>query len=327
MHQRNTWLRIASLLIGYNYQIVANCSELTAKRVKRYASALLIIMVIWALVGFAFSQRYLKFDIFGAIGASILMMVIVVQIERIIILSVKASKGPMVSRALIGLFMAFLGAVILDQIIFREDVDQKKLELMDAKVRHILPGRAEELRRQLRDLDSAINVKEGERRDLLADISKNPTITVFSRTKVTTGNNGLGADDSTRVETVTRNSTQVQNPKITLLQPIDDQIAGLRSQKMTKDSSLLALRPAIEAELKGKNGFLDELEVLGKILGESNIALGAWIIWFGLLVFLELLILMGKIDEDETDYDVMLRQQMELHKKRLALLSRDTSAA
>lgn len=320
MQQRNTWLRIASFIIGYNYRIVANCSELTAKRVKRYMSAMCIVMVIWALVGFAFSDRYLEGELIMNFVASLLMIFLVVQIERQIILSTKANRTAMAFRGVIGVLMAFIGAVIIDQIIFREDVDQKKMELMDAKVRRILPGRAEELRRQIRELDSTILVKEGERKELLTDISNHPTITVFSRSKVTSGNSGLGADDSSRVETVTRSSSQIQNPKMALVQPIDDQVSRLRTQKLSKDSALLALRPAVEDELKEKNGFLDELDVLARILGESYIALGAWIIWFALLIFLELFILMTKINEEENDYDAMLKHQMQIHLKRLALL-------
>jgi hypothetical protein len=89
---------------------------------------------------------------------------------------------------------------------------------------------------------------------------------------------------------------------------------------MKNDSILLELRPVVEAELKQYRGFLDELNVMLAILRESNIALIVWIVFFLFILGLELFVLISKWTEPESDYEVRIRQQMELHIRRIELL-------
>jgi len=209
------------------------------------------------------------------------------------------------------ILMAMIGTVIIDQIIFKEDIDKRKLMTMDEEVKGILPGRAEELRRQIHEIDSTISSKEVERKAITDDVTKSPFISVYER---------IAHRDSLGNELVTIMKKQLPNPKVGLLEPIDKAIGSLRFEKAKKDSILLGLRPAIEAELKQNVGFLDELKVMYSLLSESGVSFAAWAIWFIFLLGLELFILVSKAGESETDYDRMMIQQMELHFKRIDLL-------
>lgn len=91
-------------------------------------------------------------------------------------------------------------------------------------------------------------------------------------------------------------------------------------QKMKKDSILLQLRPAIEAELMAHNGFLDELNVMFTIINQSRTALVVWILWFSFILGLELFVLVNKSRGSESDYEARVRQQMDLHLRRVQLL-------
>ena len=55
------------------------------------------------------------------------MIIIVIQIERQIILSVGKNVLVPVFRIILGIVMAIIGSVIIDQIIFREDVEKGKI--------------------------------------------------------------------------------------------------------------------------------------------------------------------------------------------------------
>src|SRR5690606_7305362 len=112
--------------------------------------------------------------------------------------------------------------------------------------------------------------------------------------------------DTVLKEVVKHSSTEIQNPKIALLEPLDGQLASLRTEKLKKDSMLLVLRPLVEAELKDKVGFLDELELMFSIIKKSNVALGVWLLWFFFLSGIEVFILISKFKERETDYDVVV---------------------
>lgn len=316
---RRIWLRFGCFLTGYNYRILSECSEASSKQVLRYTSAMLIVCVLWAFIGYFFTDRYLLTGVYPSVIGAAIMVLIVIQIERQVILTPRNLLLPGLFRAIIAIIMAVIGSFIIDQIIFKEDIEHQKILMLDDKVDAILPKKAAEIRRQIAEVDSTILAKEQERKDLLDDISKNPTVTIFARS-VTRHNVGVQNPDSLTKETVTRTSSQIPNPKIAFLQPFDEQISALRMQKMKKDSILLQLRPAIEAELMAHNGFLDELNVMFTIINQSRTALVVWILWFSFILGLELFVLVNKSRGSESDYEARVRQQMDLHLRRVQLL-------
>src|SRR5690606_14036586 len=279
---RRIWLRFGCFLTGYNYRILSECSEASSKQVLRYTSAMLIVCVLWAFIGYFFTDRYLLAGVYPSVIGAAIMVLIVIQIERQVILTPRNLLLPGLFRAIIAIIMAVIGSFIIDQIIFNEDIEHQKILMLDDKVDAILPKKAAEIRRQIAEVDSTILAKEHERKDLLDDIGKNPTVTIFARS-VTRHNAGTQNPDSLTSETVTRTSSQIPNPKIAFLEPFDEQISALRMQKMKKDSILLQLRPAVEAELMAHNGFLDELNVMFTIISRSRTALVVWILWFSFI--------------------------------------------
>src|SRR5690606_21961417 len=110
---RNLWIKFGCFLTGYNYPIVMASSEVAVKAVKRYTSALIIVSIIWAFVGFTFTNRYLHASTWGSVAGAVIMVIIIVQVERQIILSVTPSKWLYIFRGLIAIMMAILGAIII----------------------------------------------------------------------------------------------------------------------------------------------------------------------------------------------------------------------
>lgn len=308
---REKWLRFGCFITGYNYNIVRDCSELSMKRVIRFTSSLLIICLLWAFIGIAFTARYLQGTWYSCLAGMLIMVFIVVQIERQIILARK--KNPLLGlfRVTLAVAMAMIGTVIIDQFIFKDDIDKRKLMSMDEEVNRIFPGRSEELKRQISEIDHSINLKELERKAINDDVMRSPFLNTYER---------VTQRDSAGREQITIIKKNVLNPKTGLLDPLDKTIQGLREEKHKKDSILLTLRPAIEAELKQNVGFLDELEVMFDLLSESGVSLTAWLIWFFFLFALELLILVSKAGDHDTDYDKRLEEQMALHIRKIELL-------
>jgi hypothetical protein len=116
---KDFWLKLGCYITGYNYTIIKNSSEASAKTVKKYLSAILIVSILWGFIGYTFAQRYLHASVFMALTVSLVMVIIVIQIERQIILSVGKNRLVPLFRILIGIVMAVIGSVIIDQIIFR----------------------------------------------------------------------------------------------------------------------------------------------------------------------------------------------------------------
>jgi hypothetical protein len=288
----------------------------------------LIVTTIWFFVGTAFTYRYLTPVWWISVLGGLLMAFIVVQIERQIILSTgkhilisagsdesKSSKLPpgFWVRVFIGVLMAFIGSVILDQFIFREDIEKRKIETIIAEVDQILPSKTAIINEDIRKLEDAINEKEQERAAIIDEITKKPMISSISTT-VKQSRSGTG-----RMGTVGREITtqSIPNPKVELIPQIDARISELRNEKRNKEEYRLNLRENVENELKSKKGFLDELTVMMNILTSSPAGLLVWLFFFLFFLLLELFVVIIKWRDEATDYDHMLLYQTEHKKRRL----------
>src|SRR5688572_27353941 len=227
---RDNWLKFGCFLSGYNYKILRGCSESSVRRVLRYTSAMLIICILWAFIGYTFSSRYLGADWYSSFVGAFIMIVIVVQIERQVILSNKTNKAPLFFRSIIAVMMGLIGSIIIDQILFKEDIEQQKVLMMGEKVNQILPDRARELKTQVYEIDSVLGVTENESATLSNDIEKHPMITIV--TSDTEHFKGPDGRDSTRRIAKT---TKIPNPKMELLRQIQNKSNLLRKDKNKKD--------------------------------------------------------------------------------------------
>lgn len=317
------WLKLGCYITGYNYTIIKNSSEASAKTVKKYLSAILIVGILWGFIGYSFAQRYLHTSIAASVIVALIMVVIVIQIERQIILSVGKNSLVPLFRVLIGIVMAVIGSVIIDQIIFREDVEKARISNVQAEVNSILPEKTRELDYQIHQLDSAITLKEGERTAIIDEITKKPFIkSATSETRhFQMQRNSSGQARDTLVKRTDYALTDVANPKAKLLPDIEEQIGQLRAQKSEKENNKINIREQLETELSSKTGFLDELKVLFSILLSSWIALVVWCMFFLFLMSLELLVLVNKFGEDKTDYDTIIMHQKETRIKMVEKLS------
>lgn len=324
---KNIWVRFGCFLTGYNYSIVQNCSEISVKAVKRYTSALLIVCLLWAFIGFSFTSRYLTAGLIGSIVGAIIFIIIIIQIERQIILAISPSKWLYATRAIIAITMAIIGSVILDQIIFQQDIELEKITFIEARVNKALDSKTRELRTQIDDLQQAISKKEIERQNYITEIAKNPTSIIYSTSSTTqtekhvtidqtTGNN-VTTEKSIPVKVI--NSSNVPNPKISMIAPLQQSINELNIQKSKKETALLNIRPQLEKDISSKVGFLDELEVMWSLITKSNVAFAIWFIWFVLLFGIEMLVLVSKAFENENDYDRIVKHHMTLQMKKLDL--------
>lgn len=325
---QNWWLKLCCFLTGYNFYILSNCSEVSTRKVKKYTAALLIVSTVWAFVGYCFCNTYMKLGLTGSITGAVIAVLIIIQIERQILLSDQTTNWMKATRIGLALLMAVIGSLIIDQIIFKDDIDKAKMKSNQDQVDKLMPGRTKEINGQITQLNGAIAIKEAERRELLADISRNPNIQTVGVTighipvpKTTTDTSSKTTTTTTVFKTVqTKEIKSMPNPKIDQLQPLDSQLKMLNSQKTAKENTLLNLKKRLQEEVDNKVGFLDELRIMFSILNESTIALVVYLIWLAFLLLLELLILIGKASESESDYDKTIQKQMDIHFRKIELL-------
>lgn len=326
---KNKWLQFGCFLTGYNYEILMGCSEVPRKDVKRYTSALLIISIIWAFVGYNFSSRYLSVGVFGSMFAAILSVIIIIQIEKQIILSVHKNKLLFSVRTIIAVMMALIGSLIIDQIIFKEDIEQEQLKLLADKVNLIYPAKAEEYNKQIRVYDDLISKAELDKDNLQRDINRNPIISIRNidskpltiQESVTEVDGRVKTNDKI-VSAKSVSTTNFTNPKIKQLEDVNNSMIKLIEKRDLLNSKLPELRENVEKDIKSHVGFIDELKVMYVLISGSGVAFLVWLIWVLFLFALELLIVVTKYGELETDYHALIKHQEQLHRKKIELMAK-----
>lgn len=326
---KHIWVRFGCFLTGYNFNILRNCSEAAFKSVKKYTAAMLIVCILWFFIGFAFAQRYLGLSVLGCLMAGVLSIVIIVQVEKQIVLSIKPSRLLYIFRGCLAVMMSVLGAVIIDQIIFEKDIRIEKISYISEKVDKILPSKTEELRKQIAALDTTINNKEAERTNYMADISAHPNYTIVNTTTdskmmAVQGKTASGMDTVVlkRVNGTSSTTSTVANPKTAFIPAIDSAIGAMRQQKILYENQLIHMKPALEEEMKTNTGFLDELKVMVRLLSASGVTFIFWLLWILFFLFIEMLVLFSKAGDKGSDYERVVLHHMNLQIQRLDALGK-----
>lgn len=314
------WLKLGCFLTEYNYNLIKNSSEASAKAVKKYLSALIIISILWGFIGFSFAQRYLHTGTFASFIVAFVMVVIVIQIERQIILTTGRNRMAQIFRSIIAVVMAIVGSIIIDQIIFKEDLETEKISSIQEKVNKVLATKTAQLDLEIASIDTLIFKKEEERRLLIDEITKHPFVkgtTAEKKNHIVKVSNASGNQRDSVITRTDFTITDVINPKSSMLPTVDKQIADLLLQKTEKQKSRINIRDNLEKEYKEKTGFLDELKTLISILTSHPIAIIVWILIFIFFLSLEIFVLVIKFGDIKNDYDKIILHQMEMRIKMI----------
>lgn len=308
------WLKFGCFLTGYNYNILAECSEMSKKFVKKMTSALIVISIIWSFIGYLFASRYLEAPIWGSITAGVIMLIIIIQLERQIILSIKRNRLAFILRMLLGVIVAILGATIIDQIFFKNDLEIKKKDLITQRVEL----RTQKERNTLNAIDSTLleQIK-------LADSSINQTVKAIEKegyavVGMVTNTRQTTSDSVNLKTTITNTSTKIINPRLAELsdlRSLKDTLVKQSNQNKLDYNARIDL--AKQEALHEKPGFLDELELMRLLITDSKIALFVYLLWFSFFMFIELFIVISKWSNETSDYEKTILYQEGLRENRL----------
>jgi hypothetical protein len=319
---KNWWTKIGCFLTGWNYQILGSCTEASRKQLKKYTSALLILIILWAFIGYSFAERYVRSPWWGCTIASIVFVIIIIQIERQIILTVGKNHGLAIFRVAIAFIMAVIGSAILDQIIFKEDIEKKMIEIVDKQVNDQLPNRLNVINSKLQDLQTEVDSLESNNMILYTEIAKQPTITTVS-----TSRNPITQRQSDGTDTIvfrtTTNTNPIANPKQQQVVTNNLHLEVLRKQQEDYTQRKMDAENSLRNELKSKQGFLEELNAVIEIIKERTVALIFYLILFAFLMSLELFVVVSKLGDKKSDYDLVIEHQLEQKKKTLNELTKE----
>lgn len=124
-------LKIYCFITGDDYNIIKNETPESIKKIKLFAMLICIPVILWIVFGYLLVTELMMFSFFNAVLTSLFIGILIFLIERSIVMS-SGNSIVSVFRILIGLFIAILGAMTVDEVIFKNDVD-KQMELIHRK--------------------------------------------------------------------------------------------------------------------------------------------------------------------------------------------------
>ena len=125
---------------------------------------------------------------------------------------------------------------------------------------------------------------------------------------VTTNQQKIVVDGEIRTVTnpsVTTN--QVANPKQSILEANNQKLLKLTEQEEAWSQKKQTVEEDVRTECKASVGFLEELEAMWTIIITRPLAGGFYIVFFLLLMSLELFVVVSKTIDKECDYDAAIK--------------------
>lgn len=312
----NWWIRFGCFLTGWNHNILTQCSEASYKQLKKYTSALIILMIMWGFTGYSFAQRYVHTDLIGSVAVAALFVVIVIQIERQIILTVCKNRIGGIFRFFIAVIMSVLGSSVVDQIIFGQDIERKMIEITDRQVQEQLPMRLSIIDSKLSDIHYEIDSLSKVGMTLNEAIALKPTVSTVSTQIV---KQPIQQKDGTikMVASTSTQTTSIPNPQIEQAKALEKTLNSLKKQESVYTEKKLNMEDNLRKELSNNVGFLEELNAMIELMASRTEALIFYIIVFSFLISLELFIVTSKLSDNKSDYDLVVEHQFRMKEKNL----------
>ena len=297
-------LKIFSIMIGENPQYIAQFSPAGKRKVILYASAILVPVALWFVNGFLMVHEILEGSIGEALLTGVFAAGLIFIIERCIIIS-NGSKVIMRFRIIMGFLIALLGAICLDEMIFKNDIE---LKLNDYKSEAEKKGGQE----ATNEVDQRILI-------LSTEAAKKRNDWMQAQTEAAGECDGTTGSRIARRGPICDMKMQIAND---LQKDYDRTVLDLASLQMARDSV------RNQAQLKAGHAFNDKgllirMKALFDLIRHEPIILGVYILFTLLIFCLEFLVVLIKVyskDSPDEELEKIRKQAMQI--KVTSLLER-----
>ena len=303
--------KFACLLIGWNYRILCECSEASRKALHRYVGAVLLLMMIWAFIGFSMASRYFGLDTIGAIVTACVFAFVILLIERQIILIIGKNGWIASFRFILAMCMAVIGATVIDQTLFAKDIEAQLGEVIEQRADSQLLYRKKILDDRFMSYSKELDSLKMLEAQLANDINKRPMIRTVVFNLVATGQvDSLGNP----IMAKEYRQDNVPNPKIEQLARVNARMESLRNDMNATTDDIQTLRDNLVAENKENIGLLTELDItFSRKVIFSSVASGIfYAVVFIFFLAIELLVVSGKwSSKSKCDYEALIETRQD----------------
>jgi hypothetical protein len=310
------WVKLGCFLTGHSYTLISGSSEASRKVVRKYMSAFVLISLIWFTVGYLLTTRYFVRDNFWfGLLSGLIAVIIVINVERTIVLGTNVSNWAKGLRVFLAVIIALIGATVIDQIIFEEDVAKYKKDHVSEAIQQRIESEDAIIGQSIGGLINTKAALNNQLTKLEQEISERPVVVGSTQTeyRIVETTEGLK-----RVPT--KRSQNIPNPAIESSNRIRLQISQIDERIGNENNKRVQLREIKSNEYFDDSGFLQELDILVKVITASSVALVVYILWMALLLIIELLVLIIKTGDAGNDYDLLIQHQVDIKKSRIKSL-------
>lgn len=147
-----TLFNLCSRLVGEDPKYTAHFHPSSKRKIVLYANAMMIPVLLWFANGYLLTREVLEAPLWTALVTAIFASLTIFIIERSIIMS-NGSKVIMYFRLLLGLLIAFLGSLCLDEVIFKNDIDLKIADYRATTIEQASTSSASRYEKQIKELE------------------------------------------------------------------------------------------------------------------------------------------------------------------------------
>ena len=277
------------MVVGETPDRVARLHESTRRRMKTFAIALHIPVVLWAVTGFVIASRVFHLTNWESAGIAAFCSGLIYLLERLVLATPKAWFVN-VGRLVIGLVISVLGASAVDLVIFEREI--------------VLQLRVAGQARITAEYDLALAQQQAVVSQKKADWM----------TAQTSANCEADGTCGSRVRSVGPVYQKLAQQAQLLRQDYDRAHTRLEALAVERQTALDAWRESPKALEEA--GLLSRVDALHQYTMNNTAALVAWLLFFVLVLSMELMVVFVKLVFGETVDDRLerIREQLSRHK-------------
>lgn len=301
-------LKTACTLTGDNYQLVANDTPASKKKITAMALAMMVPVLIWVFNGFMLSWQVLETGLGWAVLTGVACGIIVFFVEKLIVMA-NGNRYLTIFRICIGVIVAALGSIAIDEVVFKKDIDTSVVKLKGNAVQ------------QARDEAATDFETEHGYTQLNADIAIAKTMHESAEKAVideANGTYGTGRRGAGKI-------TALKEKKATERKAQLDKLLAAKTKLEEEKQQAIEAAGEKRRESYSENALLIRIKALFSLVKQDGYMLITYLLFTLLLFFFEFLVVVLKLTWKETNYEKKLEMIEEIGRRRMEFLQQKNS--
>ncbi len=286
-------LKFYSLLIGENPEYTATFQPSGKRKIALYANCMLLPVLLWFINGYLMVKNVLEGSLWMALLTATILAFIIFLIERAVIMS-NGSKTIAVFRVLLGLIIALLGSICMDEVVFKHDIDNQVAKYKKTAVAKAVEDKISEYNLQIKQQQAIVSEKSANWSEALKDAKREADGTGGSGV----ANVGKIAKLKLSVAAQQEKDYQAENAKLQAL------IAAVESEKKAA---------ALKAENEFSNhALLIRIKALFDLISDDTVMTVIYILFTLLLFMIEFMVVIVKMSSKKSIDEELEEARLEL---------------